>query len=66
MGNTYNPTRTLTNIERVEVLKGPATGLYGTGAAGGVINMIEKKTIGPSTNFGHFSNRQMGFLQGHD
>ncbi|WP_281556378.1 TonB-dependent receptor [Thalassomonas sp. RHCl1] len=43
LGNSYNPTRSLTNIESVEVLKGPATGLYGMGAAGGVINMIEKK-----------------------
>ena len=43
LGNSYNPTRSLTNIESVEVLKGPSTGLYGMGAAGGVINMIEKK-----------------------
>ncbi|WDE14435.1 TonB-dependent receptor [Thalassomonas haliotis] len=43
LGNSYNPTRSLTNIESVEVLKGPATGLYGMGAAGGVINLIEKK-----------------------
>lgn len=43
IGNSYNPTRTMTNIESVEVLKGPATGLYGMGAAGGVINLIEKK-----------------------
>ena len=43
LGNTYNPTRTLTNIESIEVLKGPATGLYGIGSAGGVINLIEKK-----------------------
>lgn len=43
LGNSYNPTRSLTNIESIEVLKGPATGLYGMGAAGGVINMIEKK-----------------------
>ena len=41
--NSYNPTRTMTNIESVEVLKGPATGLYGMGSAGGVINLIEKK-----------------------
>ena len=43
LGNSFNPTRSLTNIESVEVLKGPATGLYGMGAAGGVINMVEKK-----------------------
>ncbi len=43
LGNNYNPTRSMTNIESIEVLKGPATGLYGIGAAGGVINLIEKK-----------------------
>lgn len=43
LGNTFNPTRSLTNVESVEVLKGPATGLYGMGSAGGVINLIEEK-----------------------
>lgn len=43
LGNSYNPTRSLTNVESIEVLKGPATGLYGMGEAGGVINLIEKK-----------------------
>ncbi len=43
LGNTFNPTRSLTNVESVEVLKGLATGLYGIGSAGGVINLIEKK-----------------------
>lgn len=43
LSNTFNPTRSLTNVESVEVLKGPATGLYGMGSAGGVINLIEKK-----------------------
>ena len=43
LGNTFNPTRSLTNVSSVEVLKGPATGLYGMGSAGGVINLIEKK-----------------------
>ena len=43
LGNSFNPTRSLTNVDSVEVLKGPATGLYGMGSAGGVINLIEKK-----------------------
>jgi iron complex outermembrane receptor protein len=43
LGNSYNPTRSMTNIESLEVLKGPATGLYGMGSAGGIINLIEKK-----------------------
>jgi len=43
LGNSFNPTRSMTNIESIEVLKGPATGLYGIGAAGGVINLVEKR-----------------------
>ncbi|NRD32771.1 TonB-dependent receptor [Shewanella sp. DC2-4] len=50
LGNTFNPTRSLTNVESVEVLKGPATGLYGMGSAGGVINLIEKKPQFESKN----------------
>jgi len=45
LGNSYNPTRSMTNIDSMEVLKGPATGLYGMGAAGGIINLIEKKPL---------------------
>ncbi len=50
LGNTFNPTRSLTNVESIEVLKGPATGLYGMGSAGGVINLIEKKPEFESKN----------------
>lgn len=35
--------RDLSNIERVEVLKGPAAVLYGRGSSGGLINRITKK-----------------------
>ncbi len=34
----------LTDIERVEVIKGPASSLYGSTAIGGVINIITKKS----------------------
>lgn len=33
----------LTNIERVEVLKGPSSVLYGAGEPGGIINYVTKK-----------------------
>ncbi|MBI3283786.1 MAG: TonB-dependent siderophore receptor [Burkholderiales bacterium] len=35
--------RDLSNIERIEVLKGPASVLYGRGSAGGLVNRISKK-----------------------
>ncbi|MGE5622159.1 MAG: TonB-dependent receptor [Bacillota bacterium] len=35
--------RDLSNIERIEVLKGPASVLYGRGSAGGLINRVSKK-----------------------
>ncbi len=37
------------NTERIEVLKGPASSLYGGEAMGGVINIITKKDTGPLT-----------------
>ena len=35
-------------VERVEILRGPAAARYGSGAAGGVINIVTK---GPATDF---------------
>lgn len=37
----------LDRIERVEVVKGPSSALYGSAAMGGVINLITKKGDGP-------------------
>ena len=34
--------RSLTNVERVEVLKGPGSALYGSGSPGGSVNLISK------------------------
>lgn len=42
--------RDLSNIERVEVLKGPAAVLYGRGSSGGLINRVTKKP--QAGNFG--------------
>jgi len=38
------------DIERIEVLKGPISALYGTGSTGGVVNVITKKgAAGPAS-----------------
>ena len=45
----------LTDIERVEIIKGPASSLYGSAAIGGVINIISKKASDkPLTHFKTF------------
>lgn len=35
--------RSTANVERIEILKGPASVLYGRGAGGGVVNMVSKQ-----------------------
>ena len=42
-GNIDLSQLSLTNIERVEIVKGPMSTLYGTDALGGVINLISSK-----------------------
>jgi catecholate siderophore receptor len=37
--------RDLSNIERIEVLKGPASVVYGRGSAGGLVNRVSKKPV---------------------
>lgn len=53
------------NIERIEVLKGSASVLYGSDAKGGVINIITKKIDENHTTFGasagSFDRRQYSF-----
>lgn len=44
--------RDLSNIEQIEVLKGPASVLYGRGSSGGLINRITKKPGGNLSEVG--------------
>ncbi|PZT91411.1 MULTISPECIES: TonB-dependent siderophore receptor [unclassified Sphingomonas] len=41
--------RDLSNVERIEVVKGPAAVLYGRGSSGGLINRVTKKPDGDVT-----------------
>ncbi len=45
-GSTNLATIMLDNVERIEVLKGPASSLYGASAMGGVVNVITKRSTG--------------------
>ncbi|MFH1612851.1 MAG: TonB-dependent receptor [bacterium] len=56
-GITNLSTILLQNVEKIEILKGPASSLYGAEAMAGVINIITKKNSGKiKTNF----NSQVG------
>ena len=58
--------RSLINIERIEVLKGPNAALLGPGEPGGSINYITKRpkseaSLTASAEFGHFDSMVLGF-----
>lgn len=61
----------VTNLERLEVIKGPATLLYGSNATGGVVNAVtddedqaHEGLRGYFTTFGGTVNRQAGLAGG--
>ncbi|HUN64896.1 MAG TPA: TonB-dependent receptor [Bacteroidota bacterium] len=60
-----------TNIERVEIIRGPASMLYGSNAMGGVINIITHKTLqdgmlgDASISYGSYDAEQYGAHLGY-
>ncbi|MGE5431379.1 MAG: TonB-dependent receptor plug domain-containing protein [Syntrophomonadaceae bacterium] len=60
--STYMLAIPVSNVERIEVVRGPGSVLYGTGAYLGVINIITKKVqetnLQLTTNYGSFNSTQ--------
>ncbi|TRZ50355.1 TonB-dependent receptor [bacterium] len=60
----------LSNIERIEVLRGPASSIYGANAVGGVINIVtksgkEKMQTELLSKFGSFSTKHTYLTHGY-
>jgi len=53
-----------TTIERIEVLKGPASVLYGQGTLGGVVNLVTKKPLAEPYYSVEFSAGSYNFYRG--
>ncbi|MCX7983972.1 MAG: TonB-dependent receptor [Bacteroidetes bacterium] len=70
-GHPVNDSYLSAHIERVEIIRGPASLLYGTNAMGGVINLITAKNdrIGISgkanVTYGTFNTRHAGIRLGY-
>ncbi len=47
-------------VDRIEVLRGPQSGLYGSDAVGGVINIITKSGSGPAQFHGSIEGGSFG------
>jgi outer membrane receptor for ferrienterochelin and colicins len=66
-GNQFNHIPPLSAVERVEVIRGPASTLYGADALGGVINIITKKITDKTVGaFSHSRTVQSESVFGDD
>lgn len=66
--NSY-PFMDLTSIESIELLKGPASVLYGQSAVGGIINITRKapesrKSVSSKISYGSYNNKQATISMG--
>lgn len=52
-------------IDRIEVLRGPQSALYGSDAMGGVVNIITKRGRGPHQSFAQVEGGSYGTLAGN-
>ncbi|HPG38108.1 MAG TPA: TonB-dependent receptor [bacterium] len=70
MGHPIPDAYSLDGVERIEVVRGPASFLYGTNAMGGVINIVSKKmtqdgfTTRVSGGLGSFSGKELSGYHG--
>ncbi|WP_455591124.1 TonB-dependent receptor [Bacteroides sp.] len=66
--NSY-PFMDLSSVESIELLKGPASVLYGQSAVGGVLNMVRKAPVSKQNvyariAYGSYNNQQATFAMG--
>jgi outer membrane receptor protein involved in Fe transport len=70
MGHSLPDAYSTYGLERIEVLRGPASFLYGTNAMGGVINLVSKKvreegfTTGVTLGAGNFNTQKVNAQHG--
>lgn len=70
MGHPLADAYVASDVEKVEIIRGPASVLYGSNAYGGVINIITKKQVkdGISINgkvlYGSFNTKKLAFNSG--
>lgn len=50
----------LQDVERIEILKGPGSSLYGSNAMGGVVNVVTRRRSGPLTGLASASGGSFG------
>jgi vitamin B12 transporter len=64
-GRSYNfADLTTDNIERIEIIRGPQSILYGSDAIGGVINIITRKADGDFKGYGYVEGGSYGTYRG--
>ena len=60
--NQYLTTISPESLERIEVLRGPGSTLYGSGAMGGVISLFTKNLVSPDPS-AHWDAQSRGFVR---